>query len=153
MPPPQKKGSLTWLWITLGIVGGVLILSCVACGVIGYNIAKQATNLAGPSITATQYYTYMRAQDYNKAYSFVDPNATFTVGGQSIPVTDQQSFTTAAQTFDQSLGTISNVVVQPSTSTTSNVTVTVTRGGKSYDVHLTMQQVANSWKIVSADGI
>ena len=155
MPPPQKKSSLTWLWITLGIVGGVLILGCAACGIFAYTAGRQAVNAAGPTLAATEYYAYLKQGDYNKAYSLVDPNATFTVNGQTVPVTNETAFTDAAQAADQGAGAITQVSASPQVSSgnTNDVTVTVTRGSNSYDVHLTLQQENGSWKVVSADGI
>lgn len=78
---------------------------------------------------------------------------TITIAGRSVPAPDQQSFVTAAQAVDASIGPVSNFSVRPNSSDTSHLTVTVTRGSQTYDVHLTLAQLGGSWKITSMDGI
>lgn len=151
--PPQKKSSLTWLWITLGIVGGVLVLGCAACGIFAYTIGKQATTLAGPAFAVGEYYQYLKASDYSKAYTFVDPNASYTIGGQVASVSDEPSFAKTAQSVDATDGPITTIAVSTSSTDTTHITMTITRNGSSYDVHLTLSQEGSTWKIVAADGI
>ncbi len=153
MPPPQKKNSLTWLWITLGFVGGVLVLGCAACGIFAYTIGKQATTLAGPAFAVGEYYQYLKAGDYSKAYTFVDPNASYIVSGQAMTVSDEQSFAQTAQSVDATNGPITNIAVSASSTDTTHITMTITRNGSPYDVHLTSAQEGSTWKIVAADGI
>jgi hypothetical protein len=151
---PQQKTSLRWLWITLGIIGGVLVLSCAGCviaGALGFNFLAQAV---GPQITVQQYYQAVKQQDYTTAYSFLTSDATVSVNGQSVPVSGESSFQTAATTLDTTLGTVSSYTTNTQGSDTSHVTVTVTRSrGGSYKVHLVLVKVGNNWKIQSADGI
>ncbi len=55
VPQPPKR-SLRWLWITLSIVGGVLVLSCIGCVFFvarGYNILAPTVSA---SVTASSYY-------------------------------------------------------------------------------------------------
>ena len=153
VPPPQKKNSLTWLWITLGIIGGVLVLGCAACGIFFYNVSKQAANLVGPAIAVGEYYQYLKQGNYSRAYTFVDPNASYTMGGQAVTVSDEQSFAQAAQSVDSTDGTISSIQAGTNTTDTTHMTMTITRNGSPYDVHLTLQQESGSWKIIAADGI
>jgi hypothetical protein len=153
MPPPQAKKSLRWLWITLGIIGGLVVLACGICGVtgmLGANIFKQAI---GPAVVVEQYYQAVQKQDYATAYTYVSPGATVSLQGRSFPVTSQQSYTLLAQTLDRSLGTASQHTSHIDGSNTSSFSVTVTRGGKHFLVHLTLSQSGNDWKITSADGI
>jgi hypothetical protein len=35
-PPPRSGGGLLWLWILLGVGGGMLLLCCGCCGVLGF---------------------------------------------------------------------------------------------------------------------
>ncbi|MFL5628377.1 MAG: hypothetical protein ACJ788_22585 [Ktedonobacteraceae bacterium] len=150
---PQQKTSLRWLWITLGIVGGLLVLGCAACviaGALGFNFLAQAV---GPQITVQQYYQAIKQQDYATAYSYLASNATVNVNGQSVPVTQESSFETAAKALDISLGPVTSADSNTQGSDTSRVTVTVTRNGRSYDVHMVLVKVGNNWKIQSADGI
>lgn len=153
VPPPQKKTSLTWLWITLGIIGGILVLGCAGCGIFFYNVGRQATTFVGPAITVSEYYQYLKQGDYSKAYTFVDPNASYTVGGQAVTVSDEQSFAQAAQSVDASNGTITTIQSGANTTDTTHMTMTITRNGAPYNVHLTLQQESGSWKIIAADGI
>jgi hypothetical protein len=144
---------LRWLWITLAIVGGIIVLACAGCGIFAYIAGKTAVNVAGPAITAGEYYQFVKQQNYAKAYTLLDKNTTITIAGRSVPGPDQQSFVTAAQAVDASIGPVSNFSVRPNSSDTSHLTVTVTRGSQTYDVHLTLAQLGGSWKITSMDGI
>lgn len=123
-PQPQKR-SLRWLWITLGIVGGLLVLACVGCGIVGalgYNFVAKAV---GPAMVASQYYSAVSEQDYTRAYSYLDTNS-ISVQGQTVT---EQEYAQAAQAIDTAQGKITK-----SSSTgfnvnndTATVTMTVTR--------------------------
>lgn len=150
--PPQQKRSLKWLWITLAIIGGLIVLSCAGCfafGAFGLNIVKQ---VAGPAFVTGEYYQYVKMQQYDKAYALLDSNATITVAGASVP-TNQSSYTQAAQLVDQKLGPVTNFAVQTTGSDLSHLTVTVTRGSQSYAVHLTFSGSGGNTKIATIDGI
>ena len=151
-PPPQKR-SLKWLWITLSIIGGLIVLSCAGCfafGAFGLNVVKQ---VAGPAFVTGEYYQYVKMQQYDKAYALLDSNATITVAGTSVP-TDANSYTQAAQLADQKLGPVTNFAVQATNGNDlSHLTVTVTRGSQSYDVHLTFSGTGGTTKIATIDGI
>lgn len=150
--PQQPKKSLRWLWITLSIVGGVLVLGCAGCitlSVLGYNLFAPTV---GATVTANSYYQAIKNQDYTQAYSFLASNMTTTNGG---PLT-QSAFTTGATAEDTTLGTVTNFS-QTSISTsngTASVTISVTRsGGQSYVVHLQLQQINGNWLITQFDNI
>lgn len=150
VPQPPPKRSLKWLWITLGIVGGLLLLGCIGCGVLGYlgfNFVKQN---AGSVVVASEYYAYLQQQKYEQAYSLVDPAAT--VGGQQVT---QSAFTTIAETADTAKGRVSSFTSTNFKESNGYATVTmrVTRNGQSYPVTLQLKQEGSSWKIVGADGI
>lgn len=151
--PPQQKRSLKWLWITLSIIGGLIVLSCAGCflfGAFGLNVVKQ---VAGPAFVTGEYYQYVKMQQYDKAYALLDSNATITVAGASVP-TDANSYTQAAQLADQKLGPVTNFAVQATNGNDlSHLTVTVTRGSQSYDVHLTFSGTGGTTKIATIDGI
>src|SRR5579872_3525151 len=50
----QKKSSLRWLWITLAIVGGLLVLGCGGCAIASFaGIGYFAKTIAGPSVAVT----------------------------------------------------------------------------------------------------
>jgi len=131
----------------------LIVLSCAVCGILFANgVGFFAKTVAGPAITVDQYYTAVKNQDYNAAYSYISPNTTTSTG----KTLTQQLYTVAAQGLDTLKGKVTNFSVG-SVSTSNNVasvTVSVTRGSDSpYDVHLQLQQVNGSWKIISYDNI
>lgn len=148
-PPPKK--SLRWLWITLGILGGLFVLVCGGCVIIsalGINLFAQAV---GPAVTATQYYQAIQDQDYTQAYSYIDP-AGASVAGQSLT---QTVFTTGAQAIDAQKGKVISFTSSGFNvnGNTAAVTMLVTRGGQQYTVNLELKKEGNDWKIINADGI
>jgi hypothetical protein len=148
-PPPQKK-SLRWLWITLGIIGGIIVLGCVGCGITAVMGIGFFAKVAGPTFTATEYYTAIKNQDYSQAYTYWDTSGTTSLQGQQAT---QDAFILVAQAVDTAKGPVTNFSVQPNTNDPSLVTVTVTRNGSSYVVQLQLHQVNGTWKIIKASGI
>ena len=152
--PPQQPGrSRRTLWIVLGIFGGLIVLSCAICGILFVaGVGFFAKTVAAPALVVNQYYSAVQKQDYNTAYSYIDQNLT---ASNNEPLT-QQVYTVAAQLLDTTKGKVSNFSVGGNISVNNNtasVTVSVTRGGTAYDVHLQLQQVNGSWKITSYDNI
>lgn len=163
MPPmpnyaqPQQlpKRSLRWLWITLGIIGGIIILSCAGCVVASvFGIGFLAKTVGQPAVVVTNYYQAIKQQDYAKAFTYLDTGAIALPNGQQATET---AFTTAAQTLDQAQGTVtsyapSNIQVNNGIAT---ITMTVTRqhSPSSYQVHLELKQEGNDWKITRIDNI
>jgi hypothetical protein len=153
MPPQQPRKSRRGLWIALGIIAGVIVLGCGACGILSVaGIGFFAKTIAGPAITVNQYYSAVEKQDYNTAFSYISTNLTAS-NGQTLT---QELYTTASQGLDTLKGKVTNFSVG-SVSTNNNVasvTVSVTRGSAApYDVHLQLQQVNGAWKITSYDNI
>jgi len=156
MPPQQPRKSRRGLWIVLGIIGGLIVLSCALCGILFALGAGPLSNIvrsiAGPAYTVNQYYNAVEKQDYTTAYSYIDQNLTASNGQ---PLT-QQVYMLAADGLDTVKGKVTNFNVKNVTTnaTATNVIVTVTRAnGSSYDVHLQLQQVNGAWKITSYDNI
>jgi hypothetical protein len=154
MAPPQPKKSRLWLWITLGIVG-VLVLcgGCVTASVFGF--ANLVSN--NPATDAVNhYYTAIKNQDYTTAYGYLDSNLKTYQGNQQLT---PELFTQAGQGLDTTKGYVSSYNItstQLNTNNgvnTANFTVSVTRNGTSYDVHLQLQEENNGWKIISYDNI
>ncbi len=56
IPPQQPKKRKTWLWVTLGIVGGVLILGIIGCSVLFSSISS-LLNTANSTATITSVAT------------------------------------------------------------------------------------------------
>ena len=152
MPPPQQqqpKKSLRWLWITLGILAGSVVLGCVVCGITAALGVGFFAKVAGPTVAATEYYQAIKNQNYNTAYTYWD-TSNVAVQGQQL---SQQAFVSAAQLIDTTKGPVSSFSVTPNSNDPSQVTVTVTRNGTTYDVLLQLHQVNGNWKIFKANNI
>ena len=110
-----------------------------------------AKSVALPAITVSQYYSAVEKQDYNTAFSFTNLS---TLNGQTLTL---DAYTKAAQTLDVARGTVTNFSVGNVPTINNNmasVTVSVTRGSTPpYNVHVQLQQVNGSWKIISFDNI
>jgi hypothetical protein len=94
----------------------------------------------------------VQQQDYTTAFSFISTNSTV----QNSQIATQDLYTAAAQAVDAAKGKVSSYSVGniSVTGNTTTVTVTVTRASTApYDVHLQLQQVNGSWKIISLDNI
>jgi len=62
--PPQKKRSLKWLWITLAVVGALVIVGGGG-GVFALSLYGQ------PAAAATQFCGDLKAQNYDSAYGML----------------------------------------------------------------------------------
>ena len=153
MPPQQLKRSRRGLWIVLGIIGGLIVLSCAVCGILFVaGVGFFAKTVAAPALVANQYYSAVEKQDYSTAYSYLNTNL---IAQNNQPLT-QELYTTAARTLDTAKGTVSNYSVGNISvnNNTASVTVSVTRGSTpAYDVQLQLQQVNGTWKITRFDNI
>jgi hypothetical protein len=147
-PQPTPKKSRRWLWITLAIILVVLIG--------GVTAIVLAINNSPAKAVVQQYYNAVEKQDYSTAYSYLDIQ-TLTLNGQQENAS-QGLYTQVAQTIDQVDGKvtaykITGIELNSSTSTgnTATITVDVTRGSTTQQVHVQLQQEENDWKIVSID--
>lgn len=151
-PQPPKR-SLRWLWITLSIIGGILVLSCAGCVIAskaGYNFLQ--SNVVGPTEVANSYYQAIENQDYSQAYTYLANNMQ-TTSGQTL---SQNLYTAAAQAKDTTDGQVTNFTQAnlSNSNGTASLTMTVTRNAQTYDVHLKLQQDSSgTWKITSYDDI
>jgi len=104
---------------------------------------------------ANKYYTAIQSQDYATAYSYLDASS-ITFNNQSLT---QSLYTQAAQAVDAQKGKVTSYSITSTNLNTSNgvntasCTISVTRNGSPYDVHLKLQQEGNDWKIVSIDNV
>jgi hypothetical protein len=157
---PAQRSSLRWLWITLAVVGGILVLGCGGCIIasiagVGF-FGQTVTTALAPSATANSYYNAIKKQDYATAFTYLDTSGA-SVEGQQIT---QDAFVLLAQTVDKTKGTVSsfsqsgfNLNTSTSNGTTATVTMNVTRNGSTYTVHLQLRQENNVWKITGVDNI
>ncbi len=146
--PPQKRR--TGLWIFLGILV-VLVLACIG-GALYYVGTYGGTHNPATDV-ANKYYTAIQNQDYATAYSYLDASS-ITFNNQNLT---QSLYTQAAQAVDAQKGKVTSYSITSSNTSnganTASFTVSVTRNGSPYDVHLKLQQEGSAWKIVSVDNV
>ena len=163
--PPGNSRRLLWIVLAvvviLGIVGGVFLSlsfsgsrsSSSAQSTVVATAQSTVVTATGAESIATQYYQAIQQQDYQKAYSFLNVS-TLKVQGQNVPATEQL-YMQLASGADAARGKVSSSALK-STSTSNgatSITVTATRNGNPYEVHLTLQQSGADWKIVFFDQI
>jgi hypothetical protein len=144
----QRKRSRRTLWIILGVVGASIVIGSITFSLLvatGVITALNTLKHTGP--TPVRYYLNIVEQDYAQAYTNLDSSAT--INGQPV---DQQAFTTLVNAADAQKGKVTGFIIKDG-SDPSHVTLTVYRGGQSYDVHLVLKLENGDWKIISADGI
>lgn len=142
----QPKRSLRWVWITLSIVGAVLVLSYV-----GSIILNTLTPTAAATNTANAYYHAIENKDYANAYNYLSSDMQ-TGDGQSLTLS---LYTNIAQTQDLLLGPVTSFS-QSSVSMGNgkvSITLSVTRNGNSYVVYLQLQQYNGNWQITQYNTI
>ncbi|SRR5260221_9379461 len=140
---PRQSRRRFWL-----IVGGVSIVVFIVFAVyVGLAAYSAINNLKQNGSIPERYYLNIIGGDYTTAYSYLDSNAT--INGQQV---DQQAFTRLAKAADAQFGT-AHAILLSTESDATHVTVTVSRGSRSYDVHLVLQQENGTWKIISADRV
>jgi hypothetical protein len=105
--------------------------------------------------TVTSYYSAIKNQDYNTAFTYLI-TADIEIGTQKLT---QSLFSQTGQALDTQDGKVTAFVITNATNVTKNgvsfveFTVSVTRKGAPYKVHLEVQQVNGAWKIVGIDNI
>src|SRR5712692_1270818 len=156
----QKKGSLRWLWMVLVILGVVLLVPMVlTIGIIAsLSYAESHRPSVGDAMNASgQYYQAIQRHDYTTAYHSLDKNATITLQSHPVVMNSVHTLATASQALDTRDGVISSYIATDGHfeqgTNIVNLTMKVTRTGQSYDVHLKLELVSGSWKILSADGV
>ena len=143
----QKKISRRWLWILIGVVC-VLIIGA-------FLVARYLTTLAGPVVTADNYYQAVLQKNYTLAYSYLASNATLTSQNQKVPIGPQKDYTTSARLLDSNIGPVTKYTVATTNDTTLliiNVTRIKNARPVQYSVHFTMIQVDGMWKIKDMNG-
>lgn len=154
VPPPQQKKSNRGLWITLGIVGGVLLVACVACSIFLVGALRGATSnpIVSSTITTGLFCGYEQGQTYDQAYS------EFSSTLKQQVTLDQ--FTQAAQQHDATDGVVKTCKVDSSSSAASPqisntevvLPLVVTRGqGSTTTGNITLEKDGSSFKISAID--
>lgn len=150
-PPQLPKRSLRWLWITLSIIGGLLLISCagyIILSVLGYNILAPTMSA---SATANAYYQAIENKDYTKAYSYLAPD--FPVGAHE--ALSRTRFIASSQAEDTSAGPVTSFTQLGNgmNNSIAIVSMSITRGGQSYTVQLQLQQNKGTWQIIIEDDV
>lgn len=161
MPPyPQKppvKKSRRWLWITLSIVGVILLASCGLCGWGAYNLFSPAYQGVSNSLNLVDdYYSALQAKNYAAAYD--DLSTQNQLSGLT-----EAKFAQEAAARDAQYGAIQTYSPgQPAYSTGSNngfnfthftYAVSIKRPNLSYTATLTLSEIQNQWKITNFDSV
>jgi len=147
MKPEQQlpRQSRRTLWIIVGTISAIALIGFTVFVAV---IASSALNsIKQNGSIPERYYLNIIRGDYTTASTYLDSNAT--IDGQPV---DQQAFIRLAKAADAQYGTVRDITFNIESDAT-HVTATVSRGSRSYDVHLVLQQENGSWKIVSAYGI
>lgn len=100
--------------------------------------------------TVALYYAAAKARNYDKAYTYLSPDA---VDDSGKKVT-RDVFMRMAQEGDNMNGAITNVDLAPYGTDSTQVIATIDRNsGIRYHAHLTLKLEGKTWKIVSLDRV
>jgi type V secretory pathway adhesin AidA len=100
--------------------------------------------------TATSYYQAVKAQNYERAYTYLDSNATTTDGKKLT----KSVFLQLAQLEESNYGPINNIDLFSGSTDGTQIIATIDRnGGMRYHSHLTMKKEGSLWKIISLDRV
>ena len=145
-PDQQPDRSFRRLWLSLSIIGSILLLNCVV-----YIILHVLTPPLDATATANAYYQAIENKDFTKAYSYLSPD--YPVGGHER--LSQAMFISSARAKDTTAGPVTNFS-QIGNSTNNgivSVSLAITRTGQSYIVNLLLQQNHSVWQIINADDL
>ncbi len=148
-PPPPAKKSRRGLWMTLGIIAGVLILACALVGVLIVKpIADKTAAVVAAATEAGSFCNDLKAQNYTDAYSQLSSAYQGTI--------PQDQFTQGAKLHDQIDGQVTACGTPNSSSSTgvsinsanTQVTLTVTMTRKqTYTGNIVLVKSGSAWKI------
>ena len=141
----QSRRPRRTFWITVGTIIALALIGFAA--IVWVRASSKLGSIKQNGSIPERYYLNIMSGDYTTAYTYLDKSAT--IDGQPV---DQQAFTRLAKSADAQYGTVHGITFNTE-SDAAQVTVTVSRGSRSYDVHLLLKQENGTWKIVSADGI
>lgn len=156
VPQPARESNRA-LWITLSIVGGVLLVVCVSCSVLfAISIGRAASSvsqLVGPTIAADTFCVDMQEQRYSAAYDQLSR----TLQSQMT----RTQFVSDANARDQASGPVTdctpdtNAPAADTNGPSALVHMSVTRGSGSGALissgDLTLVREESTWKIDAID--
>ena len=148
--PRAQKKSRRGLWIALGIIAAVLVLLCGGFAV-AFGVSLFASTVSGPTNAVNQYYTAVEKQDYQTAYSYLQPDL-FTLHGLRL-LTNEAIYAKVASEIDNLEGKVTSHSITSVQVNNDDATVVVnaTRSGRTEERHLELRKIGNNWKIVSFD--
>jgi len=156
--PPVKK-SRRWLWITLSIVGVVLLLSCGLCSWAAYNFfAPAVQGITGSLNVVDDYYSNLQSENY--AAAFNDINTQYQLKLSNL--TETQFAQQASVRYTSYGAILSYAPGQPAYASDPNcgfdftrftISVDVKRAKLSYTSTLYVRKIGNDWKITNFDSI
>lgn len=132
MPAAQPKKSRRGLWITLGVIGGILLLSCIGFSVLVF------ANVPTPAKTLDTFCTDLQNGDTHGAYTQFSP------GLQS--QLSEATFTSAV-TSDKVTSCSHGTPNQSGTSATADLTLVHASGATNNDTASLSQDNSGNWKI------
>ena len=141
----QSRRPRRTFWITVGTIIALALIGFAA--IVWVRASSKLGSIKQNGSIPERYYLNIMSGDYTTAYTYLDKSAT--IDGQPV---DQQAFTRLAKSAGAQYGTVHGITFNTE-SDAAQVTVTVSRGSRSYDVHLLLKQENGTWKIVSADVI
>jgi hypothetical protein len=154
--PPAKK-SRRWLWITLSILGVVLLLSCGLCGWAAYSFfAPAVQGVTGSLNVVDDYYSNLQSENY--AAAFNDINTQY----QLRELTETQFAQQAIDRYTSYGAILSYSPGQPAYAANPNggfdftrftISVDVKRAKLSYTSTLYLRKIGNEWKITYYDSL
>ncbi len=153
---PARK-SRRWLWITLSIVGAVLLLSCGLCSWAAYSFFSPVVQGVSGSLTVVDnYYSDLQSKDYTSAFSLISTQ-------YNLSSLTQSQYVQEASSRDSQYGAIlSYTPGQPAYASDPNggfdftrftISVDVKRPKLSYTTTLYLRKIGNDWKITNFDSI
>ncbi|HLX40192.1 MAG TPA: hypothetical protein VKR42_06645 [Ktedonobacteraceae bacterium] len=161
IPPYERRSpvrkSRRGLWITLSIVGAVLLLACGLCSWAAYSFfAPAVQGVSGSLNTVDDYYGNLQSKDYAAAYADISTQ-------YELSSLTQEQFVQEASARDSQYGAIlSYTPGQPAYASTPGggfdftrftISVDVKRANLSYTTTLYLRKIGDNWKITNFDSI
>jgi hypothetical protein len=154
---PTVRKSRRWLWITLSIVGAVLLLTCGLCSWAAYNfLAPAVQGVSGSLNVIDDYYGSLQTKNY--AAAFGDINTQYELSSLT-----ETRFVQEASRRDSQYGPILSFTPgQPAYASTPNggfdftrftVSVDVKRAKLNYTTTFSVRKIGSNWKITNFDSV
>ncbi|MHB8600393.1 MAG: hypothetical protein ACYDER_26740 [Ktedonobacteraceae bacterium] len=154
---PTMRKSRRWLWITLSIVGAVMLLTCGLCSWAAYNfLAPAVQGVSGSLNVVNDYYGNLQTKNY--AAAFGDINTQYELSSLT-----ETKFAQEASARDSQYGPILSFTPgQPAYASTPNggfdftrftISVDVKRAKLSYTTTFYLRKIGSNWKITNFDSV